>query len=354
MGLEQFMNEAISPWMRDEGPDDDIVISSRIRLARNFNDYLFPTFRKEEELLKVTDFFKEEYDSSFIKPYSNFSLKYMKDLTEVKKRVLVEKHLISPNLTKEEAGAVLMADNEQVSIMLNEEDHIRMQLYLPGLQLASALQAAFYIDDWIEEKVDYAFDEHKGYLTSCPTNVGTGMRASVLIHLPALVFTKRIKRMIPAINQLGFVVRGMYGEGTEAFGDMFQVSNQITLGKTEEEIVADLESVVRNLIEQERVARKYLVDRSKIVLEDQVQRSLGILKHSRMMESHEAAERLSKVRLGIDLGMIDHVTHRTVNELMVLIQPGFLQYYAEKTLTSKQRDELRSTLIRERLLLEEK
>src|SRR5699024_7649877 len=135
MCLEKYMNEAISPWMRDEGPDDNIVISSRIRLARNFNEYLYPTFREEEELLKVNDFFKEEYDNSFIKPYSNISLKYMKDLAEVKKRVLVEKHLISPNLTKEEAGAVLMADNEQVSIMLNEEDHIRMQLYLPGLQL---------------------------------------------------------------------------------------------------------------------------------------------------------------------------------------------------------------------------
>lgn len=354
MSLEQFMNEAISPWMRDEGPDNDIVISSRIRLARNFNDYLFPTFRKEEELLKITDFFKKEFDKSSVKPYNNFSLKYMIDLTKVKKRVLVEKHLISPNLAKEHAGAVLMADNEQVSIMLNEEDHIRMQLYLPGLQLSTALQEAFYIDDWIEEKVDYAFDEHRGYLTSCPTNVGTGMRASVLIHLPALVFTKRIKRMIPAINQLGFVVRGMYGEGTEAFGDMFQVSNQITLGKMEEEIVADLESIVRNLIEQERVARNHLVDGSNIILEDQVQRSLGVLKHSRMMESHEAAERLSKVRLGIDLGMIDCLTHRTVNELMILIQPGFLQYYAEKTLTSKERDELRSTLIRERLLLEEK
>src|SRR5699024_224969 len=226
MGLEQFMNEAISPWMRDEGPDNDIVISSRIRLARNFKDYLFPTFRKEEELLKITDFFKKEYDNSFVKPYNNFSLKYMKDLTEVKKRVLVEKHLISPNLTKEEAGAVLMADNEQVSIMLNEEDHIRMKLYLPRLQLSTALQGAFYMDGWSGEKVRYGCDEHGGYVTSCPRDVGRGMRASVLIHLPALVFTKRIKRMIPAINQLGFVVRGMYGEGTEAFGDMFQVSNQ--------------------------------------------------------------------------------------------------------------------------------
>src|SRR5699024_10460356 len=299
-----------------------------------------------EELTKVTDFFKEKFQASSFQTYKTFDLIYMKNLSQIEKRVLVEKHLISPNLVKSNAGAVLMSENEQVSIMLNEEDHIRMQLYIPGFQLSTALKEAFYIDDWVEEKIDYAYDEHKGYLTSCPTNVGTGMRASVMIHLPALVFTKQIKRMIPAINQLGFVVIGIYVEGTEAFGDMFQVSNQITLGKTEEEIVADLESVVRNLIEQERVARKYLVDRSKIVLEDQVQRSLGILKHSRMMESHEAAERLSKVRLGIDLGMIDHVTHRTVNELMILIQPGFLRYYAEKTLTSKQRDELRSTLIR--------
>lgn len=354
MSLEQFMNEAISPWMRNEGPDNDIVISSRIRLARNFNDYHFPTMRKEEELLNVTNFFQDNFHDTSVATYKDFNLLYMKNLSEVKKRVLVEKHLISPNLTRESIGAVLLAENEQVSIMLNEEDHIRMQMYLPGLQLTTALHEAFYIDDWMEEKVDYAFDERKGYLTSCPTNVGTGMRASVLIHLPALVFTKRIKRMIPAINQLGFVVRGIYGEGTEAIGDMFQVSNQITLGKTEEEIVADLESVVRNLIEQERVARNYLVEHSSIILEDQIHRSLGILKYSRMMESHEAAERLSKVRLGIDLGMIENLSHSIVNELMVLIQPGFLQYYAEETLTSKERDKMRSTLIRERFILEEK
>lgn len=353
MSLEQFMNEAISPWMREEGPNNDIVLSSRIRLARNFKQHIFPTLRKEEELVKITNFFHEKFHQSSFNMYENFELIYMKDLSEIEKRVLVEKHLISPNLVNENAGAVLMSDNEQVSIMLNEEDHIRMQLYFPGFQLSKALEEVFYIDDWIEEKVDYAYDEKMGYLTSCPTNVGTGLRASVLVHLPALVFTKRMKRMIPAINQLGFVVRGMYGEGTEAVGDMFQISNQITLGKTEEEIVADLESIIMNLIEQEREARKHLVDRSSVILEDQIHRSFGLLKHSRIMESHEAAKRLSKVRLGIDLGMIEHVSHSILNELMVLIQPGFLQYYAEKTLTSSERDKMRSTLIRERLMLEE-
>jgi len=353
VSLEQFMNEAISPWMREEGPDNDIVLSSRIRLARNFRDYIFPTIGEVEELTKVTDFFKEKFQASSFQTYKTFDLIYMNNLSQIEKRVLVEKHLISPNLVKSNAGAVLMSENEQVSIMLNEEDHIRMQLYFPGFQLSTALKEAFYIDDWLEEKIDYAYDEHKGYLTSCPTNVGTGMRASVMIHLPALVFTKQIKRMIPAINQLGFVVRGIYGEGTDAIGDIFQVSNQITLGKSEEDIVADLESIIAQLVEQERLARSQLFDRSSVMLEDQIYRSFGVLKHSRIMESQEAAKRLSNIRLGIDIGIMEGLPHSMLNELMILIQPGFLQYYAGETLTSSERDVMRATLIRERLMLEE-
>src|SRR5699024_2180581 len=211
--------------------------------------------------------------------YQNFDFMEMNNLSHIEKSVLVEKHLISPYLARAQAGAVLMSDNEQVSIMVNEEDHLRMQLYFPGFQLSTALKEAFYIDDWVEEKIDYAFGESKGYLTSWPTNVGTGMRASVMIHLPALVFTKRINRLIPAINQLGFVVRGIYGEGSEALGNVFQISNQITLGKSEEAIVADLESVIVKLVEQEREARKRLLERSSIRLEDQIFRSYGILKY---------------------------------------------------------------------------
>ncbi len=354
MSFEQFMNEAISPWMREEGPENDIVLSTRIRLARNFQNEIFPIIADEKDLVKVSDFFKQNYNQTSIKQYKNFELIKISDLSNIEKRVLVEKHLISPYLTKARSAATLLADNEQVSIMINEEDHIRMQLYFPGFQLTTALEEAFMLDDWLEEKIDFAFDEEKGYLTSCPTNVGTGMRASVMIHLPALVLTKKINRMIPAINQLGFVVRGIYGEGSEALGNIFQISNQITLGKSEADIVGDLQSIIAKLVEQEREARNRLMQRSKIRMEDQIFRSYGILKHSRILESKEAATRLSNLRLGIDLGIIKNISHSILNELMVLTQPGFLQHYANKILTSSERDVLRATLIRERLMLEQK
>lgn len=292
---------------------------------------------------------KENYEGKSYANYQNLAFIEMEDLSHIEKRVLVEKHLISPFLTKARASGVLVSENEQLSIMVNEEDHIRIQLYFPGFQMKQALDHAFELDDWLEEKIDFAFDERWGYLTSCPTNVGTGMRASVMIHLPALVLTKRINQMIPAINQFGFVVRGIYGEGTEALGNLFQVSNQITLGKSEGDIVEDLESVIINLVEQEREARHYLLHTSGKKLEDQIFRSYGILKYGRIIESQEASARISDVRLGVDLGMIKDVSHNVLNELMVLTQPGFLQHYAKKVLTTSERDVLRATLIRERL-----
>lgn len=349
MSLEQFMNEAISPWMRVEGPENDIVLSTRIRLARNFEKVTFPIIANEDELRSVIEFMKENYEGKSYANYQNLAFIEMEDLSHIEKRVLVEKHLISPFLTKARASGVLVSENEQLSIMVNEEDHIRIQLYFPGFQMKQALDHAFELDDWLEEKIDFAFDERWGYLTSCPTNVGTGMRASVMIHLPALVLTKRINQMIPAINQFGFVVRDIYGEGTEALGNLFQVSNQITLGKSEEDIVEDLESVIINLVEQEREARHYLLHTSGKKLEDQIFRSYGILKYGRIIESQEASARISDVRLGVDLGMIKDVSHNVLNELMVLTQPGFLQHYAKKVLTTSERDVLRATLIRERL-----
>lgn len=349
MSLEQFMNEAISPWMRVEGPENDIVLSTRIRLARNFEKVTFPIIANEDELRSVMEFMKENYEGKSYANYQNLAFIEMEDLSHIEKRVLVEKHLISPFLTKARASGVLVSENEQLSIMVNEEDHIRIQLYFPGFQMKQALDHAFELDDWLEEKIDFAFDERWGYLTSCPTNVGTGMRASVMIHLPALVLTKRINQMIPAINQFGFVVRGIYGEGTEALGNLFQVSNQITLGKSEGDIVEDLESVIINLVEQEREARHYLLHTSGKKLEDQIFRSYGILKYGRIIESQEASARISDVRLGVDLGMIKDVSHNVLNELMVLTQPGFLQHYAKKVLTTSERDVLRATLIRERL-----
>ncbi|MBM7555118.1 protein arginine kinase [Thalassobacillus pellis] len=353
MSLQQFMNEAISPWMKQEGPDSDIVLSSRIRLARNFDKVTFPVIAKEDDLKPILEFFTQEYAHQSFKDYKNLELVKMTDLKPIEKRVLVEKHLISPHLAEHsDYSAALISQNEQVSIMINEEDHIRIQLYYPGFQLSQALKRASELDDWLEEKVNYAFDQSRGYLTTCPTNVGTGMRASVMMHLPALAMTQQINRMIPAINQLGLVVRGIYGEGSESLGNIFQISNQITLGKSEEDIVEDLQSVVKQLVDQERRARQALKERSSIQLEDRVFRSFGVLKHSRIIESKEAAKCLSDVQLGIDLGYIKNVTKNILNELMILTQPGFLQQYAQETLSPDQRDIRRASLIRERLQLE--
>ncbi|KGP72520.1 protein arginine kinase [Pontibacillus yanchengensis] len=353
MSLQQFINEAISPWMQENGPDSDIVLSSRIRLARNFEQVPFPILANQEDLDHILDFFQQEYGQQSFGNYHQFELVRMNELQSIQKRVLVEKHLISPHLVEHSNhGAALISKNEQVSVMVNEEDHIRIQLYFPGFQLEKALKQASEFDDWLEEKINYAFDEDRGYLTSCPTNVGTGMRASVMMHLPALVMTQQINRMIPAINQLGLVVRGIYGEGSEALGNIFQISNQITLGKSETDIVEDLKSVVQQLIEQERNARKRIMDQSGVQLEDKIFRSYGILSNSRIIESKEASKCLSDVRLGIDLGYIQHIPKTILNELMILTQPGFLQQYAQKNLSPEERDVRRASLIRERLKLE--
>lgn len=353
MTLQHFMNEAISPWMREDGPDSDIVLSSRIRLARNFAQYSFPIHADEDVLLNISKDIQDKYEHKSFGGYQDFEFISIQKLSPVERRVLVEKHLISPHLAEHDnTSAALISENEQVSVMINEEDHLRIQLYFPGFQLDKALKNAFEFDDWLEEEINYAFDETRGYLTSCPTNAGTGMRASVMMHLPALALTQQINRMIPAINQLGLVVRGIYGEGSEALGNIFQISNQITLGKSEENIVEDLQSVVHQLIEHERKARKKVMEQSSMKLEDRIFRSYGVLEHSRIIESKEAAKCLSNVRLGIDIGIIQHVSRNILNELMILTQPGFLQQYAKKTLTPHERDVLRASLIRERLQLE--
>lgn len=352
MTLEHFINEAISPWMREEGADNDIVLSSRIRLARNFADVNFPILGEELELKKVNEFMEQGYAKQTFNEYKEFQFISMDKLSPIERKMLVEKHLISPNLAKFPHSGVLISENEQVSIMINEEDHLRIQLYLPGYQLTKALEKAFDLDDWIEEEVNYAFDEKCGYLTSCPTNVGTGMRASVMMHLPALALTKQLNRMVPAINQFGIVVRGIYGEGSESLGNIYQISNQITLGKSENDIVFDLQGVVKQLIEQERHARKYMMQNLGLSLEDRIFRSYGTLQHSRIIESKEASKCISDVRLGIDLGIIENISKNILNELMILTQPGFLQHYADKKLTARERDIFRASLIRERLQLE--
>ncbi|MBO8172717.1 MAG: protein arginine kinase [Bacillaceae bacterium] len=353
MSLQRFMKEAVSEWMRGKGPDSDIVISSRIRIARNLVEHPFPMLATDSQLEAVIEKVIGASGQEAFQQLGDFELVKMEDLSDLEKRVLIEKHLISPNLAEESRkGAVLLSNNESVSIMINEEDHIRIQCLFPGFQLKEAWNLANKIDDIFEKQLDYAFDEKRGYLTSCPTNAGTGIRASVMMHLPALVMTQQMNRILSAIGQVGLVVRGIYGEGSEALGNLFQVSNQVTLGQSEQEIIDNLESVARQIVEQERMARKQLMEKSKIVLEDKVCRSYGILQHARVIESKEAAQRLSDLRLGIDLGIINNVSANILNELMVMTQPGFLQQYSGQKLTPEQRDEKRARLIRERLLIE--
>jgi len=355
MSLEKFLNRALSSWMSEEGPDSDIVLSSRIRLARNLEDFQYPTVFTNEEARDIVQLFERTIADKVHPAVGRIEILKMNELQPIEKRVLVEKHLISPHLAEDcTFGACLLSENEEVSIMINEEDHVRIQCLFPGFQLTEALERANQLDDWIESHVNYAFDEKRGYLTSCPTNVGTGLRASVMMHLPALVLTQQMNRIIPAINQLGLVVRGTYGEGSEALGNIFQISNQITLGKSEEDIVEDLKSVVLQLITRERMAREALVKTLNIQLEDRVFRSYGILTNSRIIESKEAAQCLSDVRLGIDLGYIKSVPRNILNELMILTQPGFLQQYAGGALRPSERDVRRATMIRERLRMEER
>lgn len=346
----RFTQHALSDWMKGEGPDSDIVISSRIRIARNLQSYPFPMLATNQQSKEVLDQISNVIKSEEFHKISHFTLLPLSELNELEKKVLVEKHLISPALANESRnGAVLLSDNESISIMVNEEDHLRIQCLRPGFQIKEAWDQANQIDDLFEVHLNYAFEEKRGFLTSCPTNVGTGIRASVMIHLPALVLTQQINRILSAITQVGLAVRGLYGEGSEALGNLFQISNQITLGQSEEEIIDNLYSVVRQIIEHERAARQKLLYETRAKILDRVSRSYGILSYAAIMDSKEAAQRLSDVRLGIDLEFIKNVSPHVLNELLVMTQPGFLQQTAGEKLTPEERDIRRAQLIREKM-----
>lgn len=350
MALGSFVDHALSEWMKGEGPDSDIVISSRIRIARNLQQYPFPMLADNQQSKEVLEKIEKVMNNEDFQTISSFTYIPLSDINELEKKVLVEKHLISPALANESRnGAVILSDNESISIMTNEEDHLRIQCLCLGFQIKEAWAMANGVDDIFESQLEYAFDEYKGYLTSCPTNVGTGIRASVMIHLPALVLTQQINRILSAITQVGLAVRGIFGEGSEAAGNMFQISNQITLGQSEEEIIENLYSVVRQIIEHERSARSKLFMDSEDWITDRVNRSYGILSYAVIMDSKEAAQRLSDVRLGCDLGIIKGVSPDVLNELLVMTQPGFLQQNAGGKLSTDKRDIRRAELIRERL-----
>lgn len=346
----RFTERALSKWMEGTGPSNDVVISSRVRLARNVVGYPFPAAADEAAARKVADLVAAAVQRINEDSPQSFGFIRLPELSPLQRQVLVEKHLISPEQAGEGAGrAVVVREDEAVSIMVNEEDHLRIQCLVPGLQLDEAWALANRIDDQLEASLDYAFNERSGYLTACPTNAGTGMRASVMVHLPALVMTNQAGNVLSAVSKVGLLVRGLYGEGSEAIGNIFQISNQITLGTTEEEIIENLRNVVQQVIDSERHARDGLLREMREQLEDRVCRAWGTLTNARIMTSQEAMQLLSDVRLGIDKSIIKGVPTQVLNELLVATRPGFLQYQAGRELSPFERDVRRAALVRARL-----
>lgn len=351
MPWNRVVSQPLSKWTEASGPDADVVLASRVRLARNLENFPFPHLMTEAQAREVVNHVElgvREINLMGVCP--PVELYRLAEAPALERLVLVEKHLISKELAQDARGkAVAISGDEAVSIMVNEEDHLRIQVLAPGLDLASAWDLASKVDDALEAKLPYAFHQGRGYLTACPTNVGTGLRASVMVHLPALVLTNQAGRLFNTLGQFGLAVRGYFGEGTEPIGNIYQISNQITLGRSEEEIIDHLNSVVQQVIGHERRAREHLSRQMKAQLEDRVGRAYGILTGARILPSDEAMRLLSDVRLGVELGILRTVEARTLNELMVASRPAFLQKLAGKELSPFERDLRRASLIRQRL-----
>jgi len=349
--LADVTGKALSPWMEAGGPEPDTVISSRVRLARNIEGMPFPHLMTEDQAEKVIRMVAAAFKSPAAARLGlgDAEVYRLDEMSDLDRYVLVEKHLISPNFAQAGRGAVVIGAGESVSVMINEEDHLRIQCLFPGLQLEQALALANKVDDLLESQLEYAFSEKYGYLTACPTNVGTGLRASVMAHLPGLVINNQAGRVFSTVVKLGFIVRGLYGEGTEAVGNIFQVSNQVTLGQAEAETVANLGNVVRQVIEQEKQVRGAMLAEMREQIEDKVGRAYGILLYGHVLSSQEAMQLLSDVRLGVSLGLIKGIEPRVLNELLVAIRPGYLQRMAGRELDPSERDVKRAELVRAKL-----
>lgn len=352
MNIEHFLKNSSPSWVKAVGENADIIMSTRIRLARNLRNFRFPISFSEEEAKQVDEHIMKVL-LSINDDKMRFSYFPMKEMRLMQRQVLVEKHLISPSLaTNEHCASVYLTQDESVSVMVNEEDHIRIQVLTPGLKLKESFQKAMDVDQFLSQALSFAYDDQFGFLTSCPTNVGTGLRASVMLHLPALTMTKKMNAIIQTLARLGMVVRGIYGEGSENLGNVYQISNQITLGKSEQDILDDLESIVQQVIDKERMARQQLFARAPIALEDRLFRSFGTLMYAKVLTSEEAASCLSNVRLGVDLGIIKNISLLQLNECMLIIQPGFIQQFANASLQAKERDIFRAKLIQQKLTLQ--
>ena len=335
-------------WYQECGKDGDVVLSSRVRLARNMKNIPFPARADEHQQVKVL----EKCRAAVLEKEGVENIKYI-DLSVMEpyeKQAIAERHLISPQMMDNHIKrGLLLSDDNRLSILLNEEDHIRIQAMEAGFDLDRCFAEANRMDDWMEAELDYAFDQQIGYLTCCPTNAGTGMRASVLLHLPALTMSGNINQIIDSLSQLGMTVRGIFGEGSKAIGNLYQVSNQLTLGATEEDILEKFKQIVTEVIEKEREMRKRLHKAQKYKLEDRLMRSLGVLKYAVILSSDEAMKRLSEVRMAIELGLIPDITLETINGLLYEVLPANIMQKYNLT-EPTERDLKRAEIIRERMV----
>jgi protein arginine kinase len=337
-----------SEWLRAEGPHCKIVLSSRVRLARNLRNAPFPGWAKKADRMKSLELMLPavqalpEMKTSYSSP--------MDTIAAIDKQVLVERHLISREHAAKNVGSgVVINERETLSVMINEEDHLRMQAIRSGLQLKNAFKMIDKVDSELEEELDFAFSPRLGYLTACPTNVGTGMRASAMLHLPGMVLSDQINKVVQAVGKLGLAVRGLYGEGTEALGNVFQISNQTTLGEKESDVIDRLNKVILQIIEHEENARHTLLEKRPRLVYDQIGRAYGILTNVHTMTSKEALNLLSLLRMGVDLELLPASTRPKVDELYVVAQPAHVQKSAERKLSAEDRDIFRASLIRQAL-----
>lgn len=348
--LEQLPRHA-GEWLRGTGPNSDIVISSRIRLARNLAGYPFVTRANRRQSVEILSRCKDELSSA---QFGDDSVWVdMSKATELDRLLLVERHLISHQFGKannDTPRGVAVGNNETFAVMVNEEDHLRIQVLRSGMQLSEAFEQIDRLDDLLEEHLNFAYSPRWGYLTACPTNVGTGIRVSVMLHLPALKLTGEIEKVRRAARDMQLAVRGLFGEGSDAIGDLYQVSNQVTLGRNEHEILSDFEnSIVPQIIAYEQQARQALMKHRKAQLDDKIWRAWGTLTHARVLTSDETLGLLSHLRLGVNLGRIDKIDIPAINALFLLTQPAHLQKLSGCELDQGPRREARAKLVRDRL-----
>lgn len=338
-----------SPWLGGDGPHNDVVMSCRARIARNIAGFPFTNKASAVQRGEVLRVAEQVLLGSDLAP--DMMWIDLARATDQDRRLLVERHLISNNLAEAEIErAVAIAGDEALSIMVNEEDHLRMQFLASGLRLRDVHRRITAIDDAVEARVDYAFSKRWGYLTACPTNVGTGIRFSVMMHLPAVKITNEIERVRRAARDLHLAVRGYYGEGTESAGDFYQISNQVTLGRSEEELLGELEDkIIPEIIKYEHHARKMLLDRNRTLLDDRTQRALGILRSARLLGAEEAMKLLSRLRLAVHIGRMEDVDVDVINRLFLQVQPAHLRLHAKRELNPDELRQTRATVVREAL-----